>query len=93
MQSIAETDAGHFIPKSRSNYLRYVEENIHPQCQNCNRFNAEVGKIGYTKFMQETYGQEKIDEFLQDARKLKRWKVSELLEIEAEYKERLRELS
>lgn len=89
---INETDAGHFVPKGRANSVRFVEENIHPQCMHCNRFDPETSKIRYTKFMQDTYGQEMIDELLLESRMLKRWRLAELLEVEAEYKERLREL-
>ena len=90
--SIAETDAGHFVPKGSSNRLRYTEENVHCQCQRCNRFDGERAKILYTEYMRGYYGQEKIDELLAESRKLKRWRVGELLEIEEHYKQKLGEL-
>jgi len=43
--------------------------------------------------MQDMYGQETIDELLEESKKLKRWRVWELLEIEEYYKQRLSELS
>jgi 5-methylcytosine-specific restriction endonuclease McrA len=63
-----ESDAGHFVPKSRGAAVRYVEENVHPECPGCNRFN-EGHLIGYTRYMIDMYGEEKIDELQAEARK------------------------
>lgn len=63
-----EVDMGHFIPKSRGASVRWVEENCHPECQGCNRF-SHSHLIGYTLFMIDTYGREKIEELEQLARK------------------------
>lgn len=64
-----ESDCGHFIPRSRGASIRYVEENCHPECQGCNRF-SHSHLIGYTLFMVDTYGREKIEELEQEARKV-----------------------
>lgn len=64
-----ESDCGHFIPRSRGAAIRYVEENCHPECQGCNRF-SHSHLIGYTLFMVDTYGREKIEELEQEARKV-----------------------
>jgi len=58
-----QMQAGHFIPKKKGNAIYFIEENIHPQCYQCN---INLGGYGamYTRFMLETYGQEKIDELL-----------------------------
>ena len=63
-----ESDCGHFVPKSRGAAVRYVEENVHPECQSCNRFD-EGHMIDYTRFMIDFYGHEKIDELKAEARK------------------------
>ena len=63
-----ESDAGHYIPKSRGASIRYVEENVHPECQSCNRFD-DGHLAGYTLHMIDTYGREKIDELRAEARK------------------------
>lgn len=63
-----EMDCGHFIPKSRGASIRYVEENCHPECQGCNRFD-EGHLIEYTRYMIEMYGNDKIDELKKEARK------------------------
>lgn len=64
-----EMDAGHFVPKSRGSSVRYVEENVHPQCPGCNRFD-ESHLIGYTRYIIEMYGEEKIDELQMQARQV-----------------------
>lgn len=62
-----EMDAGHFVPKSRGASVRYIEENVHPECQACNRFD-EGHLIGYTRYIIEMYGPGKIDELQAEAR-------------------------
>lgn len=63
-----EMDCGHFIPKKRAAILRYVEENIAPECRGCNRFD-EAHLIGYYEWMLEMYGKDKIDELRKEAKK------------------------
>ena len=63
-----EMDAGHFVPKSRGASVRYIEENVHPQCPACNRFD-EGHLIGYTLYMREMYGEDKIVELKREAKK------------------------
>jgi 5-methylcytosine-specific restriction endonuclease McrA len=64
-----EMDCGHFVPKSRGASVRYIEENCHPECQSCNRFD-EGHLAGYTLHMIDTYGRDKIAELKQEARKV-----------------------
>ena len=64
-----ESDCGHFVPKSRGANIRYVEENCAPECPGCNRFN-EGHLIGYTRWMLNFYGAEKIDELQSEAKKV-----------------------
>lgn len=84
-----ELHAGHFIPKARGNSVYFVEENVHPQCARCNCIDAETAKIHYTRYMEEMYGKEKIEELLGLVGQTVRFRVDDLLEIEAEYKEKL----
>ena len=85
-----EMQAGHFIPKKKGNAVYFVEENIHPQCYQCN---INLGGYGamYNRFMLETYGQEKIDELLALAQTKLKFTVNDLLDMEKEYKQRLKE--
>lgn len=87
-----EMDAGHFRSKGNGSGTEFVEENVHPQCVNCNRFIAEDAKIRYTTFMIDTYGREKIEELEAQARQVSRRRVHDYLCIEAYYKERLEAL-
>lgn len=64
-----DVDMGHFIPKSRGASVRWVEENCHPECKGCNRF-SHSHLIGYTLYMIDTYGREKIEELENLARKV-----------------------
>jgi len=89
VQEIERTDAGHFVAKGGGRGAEFIEENVHVQCQFCNRFNAENSKIAYVKFMEETYGKEKIDELIEEGRVKRNYRVDDYLEIEAHYKERL----
>lgn len=63
-----DMDCGHFIPKKRASILRWVEENVAPECRDCNRFD-EGHLIGYYEWMLDMYGKEKIDELRIEARK------------------------
>ena len=63
-----EADCGHFIPKSRGASIRYIEENCHPECKSCNRFD-DGHLIGYTRHMLDMYGAEQIDELKAESRK------------------------
>ena len=83
--------AGHFVPKKKGNAVYFVEENIHPQCYQCN---INLGGYGamYNKFMLDTYGQEKIDELLDLAQTTVKFTVNDLLDMEDYFKERLQEL-
>ena len=86
-----EMDAGHFIPKSRGSAIYLVEENVHVQCKGCNM--CEGGKFEwYYPYMVEMYGEEGIEELRQLSRTTKHFTVQELLEIEAEYKKKVKEL-
>jgi len=86
-----DMDAGHFVSKSRGSSIYFVEENIHPQCQRCNRF-LEGNKHLYTLFMIDTYGREKVEELEQVARQTQSWRLSDYEEVEEMYKNRLRSI-
>ena len=51
--------AGHFIHKLNATY--FIEMNLHPQCLRCNYYLS--GNMGdYRKFMENTYGKDKVEE-------------------------------
>lgn len=63
-----DLDCGHFVPKARGASVRWVEENMAPECRGCNRYDG-AHLIGYTLWMQDYYGQETIDWLRAEAKK------------------------
>lgn len=80
-----EMDAGHFVSKARGSSIYFVEENIHPQCQRCNRF-LEGNKHLYTLYMIDMYGREKVEELEQLARSTQSWRLSDYEAMESHYR-------
>lgn len=89
----SDADCGHFIPKSRGAAIRYVEENVHPECRGCNRFN-DGHLIGYALYMIDMYGREKIEELKNEAKKVLSPSEKKRITVEAfeYYSEQLKEL-
>lgn len=78
-----DVDNGHFISR-RHFATRYIEENCHPECKGCNRFNHDH-LIGYTQSMIDLYGKDGIKWLQEESRKLlspsqKRQLVTEAIE-------------
>ena len=86
-----DMDAGHFVSKARGSSIYFVEENIHPQCQRCNRF-LEGNKHLYTLYMIDMYGREKVEELELLARQTESWRLSDYEEMEDYYRGRVKEL-
>lgn len=78
-----ELQAGHFIA-GRLNANLFDERGCHPQCSLCNVVKAGNGPM-YYKFMLKTYGQEVIDELLQQNDQTKKWLPGELESITRKY--------
>ena len=93
VKPINNMDAGHFVPRGAGDAVYFVEENIHPQCNTCNRFRGG-NLIEYTRFMIDTYGIEKVDELRELAKNSAKNKITiqDLLDLELEYKEKLNSL-
>ncbi len=83
-------DAGHFVP-CQHNATRYDERNVNIQCRKCNRYD-EGNSAGYAVFLIKKYGADIIEELDALGHTTKQFKVSELLELEQEYKQKLIEL-
>jgi len=82
-------DAGHYVSRNHNNTL-YEDCNVHCQCKGCNM--APMNITGYTRFLLARYGTEIIDD-LDEMKNIKRqFKPPELLDMEAEFKIRLKEL-
>lgn len=86
-----ELHCGHFIPKKRGMAVYFLEENLACQCAQCNTFNGGM-LIEYTRYIEMTYGPEKVDELLAVSRETVRYRLSDYEAIEQEYKSKFEEL-
>src|SRR5271169_3613728 len=48
--------AGHYIPQSKGNTLRFYERNVHCQCINCNMYQSG-NLVQYALRLEEKYGE------------------------------------
>ncbi|MCK5016847.1 MAG: recombination protein NinG [Candidatus Peribacteraceae bacterium] len=74
---------GHFIQRARTQ-VKLTEENVNPQCNICNGpcgTSAAGNPIAYTKYMQDTYGQEFIDELVLESQKTRKYTKGEVVEF------------
>jgi len=76
--------AGHFI-RGRLNSNLFDERGCHPQCYSCN-VGAQGNVVLYYKFMLATYGQEVIDELLEQNNKTRKWRPGELKQLLDKYR-------
>lgn len=81
---------GHFIP-GRHSAILYDERNAHGQCYNCN-VNLKGNWVKYEDKMIEVYGSEVVAELKELDKTNPHLKTYQYLEIESEYKERVRSL-
>lgn len=82
--------AGHFIP-GRNNGILFDERGVHGQCYGCNGF-GRGKQPRYHEYMLRKYGQEVIDDLFEKARSTVQYKTHDYLEIEKEYKQKLKNI-
>lgn len=85
-------DAGHFYNANNHWALRFDERNIHGQCVHCNQW-LHGNLINYMDELQRRIGIDryyKLEELSKTTRKFTR---EELLEIQEEFKQKIKELS
>jgi 5-methylcytosine-specific restriction endonuclease McrA len=83
---------GHFIPRNRSR-LKLLEENIHPQCPQCNCWGMKQTHyvLRYRDYMVDNYGERRVKAFEKLA-----WMTSpkfdrqEVLDFQKELKEKIK---
>lgn len=80
-------DAGHFQP-GRWGVFLFDERQCHAQCKKCNIF-LHGNWPEYYKRMVKEYGQDEVNQMLEDRTQVKQWKVYELEEIYKKYKTKL----
>ena len=88
---ISKMQAGHFIPQAQGNSVRWLEDNIHPQCFRCN-MNLGGNGAEYYPFMIATYGQARVDEIRALSRKTIKLTVDDYEELIEEYSSKLNRL-
>ena len=87
---VSKCQAGHYIPVSKSQFLRFNELNIHAECQGCNCFD-ESHLIFYRRNLVKKIGLEAVESLERSAETIKLYKHTqqELDEIEAYYNQLL----
>ena len=86
---------GHFIERSKSP-TKLRDENIHPQCSYCNAAMGKFGKstVAYTyyQYMTNLYGDEFVEELIQESKKEWKWFKPELEERLEEINREIKQL-
>lgn len=80
--------AGHFQPGRHANIL-LDEEQVHAQCQICNRWRKGMWPE-YYEFMVNTYGMAKVQYMIAHRNDVKQYKISDYIRLEQEYKDKAR---
>lgn len=81
----SELQGGHYIA-AKNAATRLIEENIHSQCRQCNGYNMEMRHPIYTRYMDDMYGKEFVDELIAMIGKPHTWRKSEIAELHKEIK-------
>lgn len=82
---------GHYVPRGKT-ATKLVEQNINPQCVSCNHFHKEQAKCSYAIWMIETYGYDYVKWLEEESKKEKKYSRPEIMDIIAEFKQRLKRL-
>jgi hypothetical protein len=84
-------NAGHWIPVSKSQFLRFNDLNINGECQGCNCF-SEYHLIPYRKNLIAKIGLESVEALERTAEEVKlyKWTRPELEQIETYYTQLLK---
>ena len=76
--------AGHYVPQSKGNRLRFDERNVHCQCLSCNSFKR--GNLSaYALKLEEEYGHGILQEFDRIKNEHKKFTIAELEDMIARY--------
>jgi len=87
-QPYAHPNCGHFMSRIFM-ATRFDERNCNCQCARHNKLHNENAEP-YRRFMKEKYGEDVIKELDTMTRTTRKYSVDELLELEKEYKERMK---
>jgi len=88
-----DLQGGHYIPRGNA-ATKLMEENIHPQCMGCNGFGMKYGDAAhrYTLAMVDFYGRDSVDQMLATKGQVHKWVRADLMELIAEFKQRVKDL-
>lgn len=78
-------DAGHYVPVSKSSFLRFNEWNCNKEGKSCNAFDS-FHLIGYKKRLIEKIGIDSVMWLEENRFTMKKWTRDELMEIINKYK-------
>lgn len=70
-------DAGHYVPVSKSSFLRFHEDNVNKECGGCNSFDPSH-LIWYRINLIKKIGPERVKWLEDNARHVKKWSRDEL---------------
>lgn len=90
-------DAGHYLSRGAYPELRFEELNCHKQCKKCNGGSGKYAKksrsvtAGYREGLTKKIGCDKV-EWLEGPHEIKKYTISELIEIKEKYKQKIKEL-
>mgnify|MGYP002884630991 CR=1 FL=1 len=82
-----QLQGGHFISRGHLS-TKLTEENVHPQCQDCNAFKMKdnLTILEYRRFMVDMYGDDEVKAMEQLARQPKKYNRAEVADIVADFK-------
>jgi hypothetical protein len=81
---------GHFIERGKVS-VKLVEEQIWPQCGQCNKWNMKKASyiLAYRSFLADTYGEQWVKDLELQSKQTKKYTRSEVETIHNDYKARL----
>ena len=82
--------AGHYVPQSKGNRLRFDERNVHAQCLTCNNFRSGNLSV-YALELEAEYGTGILQEFESVKNERKKFTAEELQNMIDDYRQRLKE--
>jgi len=87
-----EMQGGHFIERGKLG-TKIMEENIHPQTPYENQYGMQRATtvLKYRAYMVDMYGEDFVEEMLEESRQVKKYTRAEALEILADLKARVKE--
>lgn len=86
-----KSQAGHFIPRSLSNFLYFNEKNVNAQCYRCNCI-LGGNLFEYAIALNKRYGEGTAMELREQKRELKKYTIQELKDLISFYSKKVKEM-